>query len=60
MEIRILADNIRIKTMTTSKLRETFLVEKLFEKGQLNMIYSDTERAVIAGAIPPIRNWISE
>jgi len=52
MEIRYLADPERFVRMTTKELRETFLVKKLFEPGKLKMLYSDTERAVIAGAVP--------
>lgn len=52
MEIRYLADPERFPRMTTRELRETFLVEKLFEPGKLKMLYSDTERAVVAGVVP--------
>jgi len=52
MEIRYLADPERFVRMTTKELRETFLVKKLFEPGQLKMLYSDTERVVVAGAVP--------
>jgi len=38
--------------MTTKELRETFLVKKLFQPGKLEMLYSDTERAVVAGVVP--------
>jgi 4-deoxy-L-threo-5-hexosulose-uronate ketol-isomerase len=52
MEIRYLADPKCFSRMTTEELRETFLVENLFAPGELNMIYCDTERAVVAGAVP--------
>lgn len=52
METRYLADPERFPRMTTRELRETFLVKKLFEPGTLKMLYSDTERAVVAGAVP--------
>jgi len=52
MEIRYLADPERFVRMTTKELRETFLVKKLFEPGKLKMLYSDTERAVVAGVVP--------
>jgi len=52
MKIRYLADPVRFARMTTRELRETFLVENLFRPGQLEMLYCDTERAVVAGAVP--------
>jgi 4-deoxy-L-threo-5-hexosulose-uronate ketol-isomerase len=52
MEIRYLADPERFPRMTTKELRKTFLVEKLFKPGKLEMLYSDTERAVVAGIVP--------
>jgi len=52
MEIRYLADPERFVRMTTKELRETFLVEYLFKPGKLKMLYSDTERAVVASAVP--------
>ena len=52
MEIRYLADPERFVRMTTKELRETFLVERLFKPGKLKMLYSDTERAVVAGIVP--------
>ncbi|MDD5582511.1 MAG: 5-dehydro-4-deoxy-D-glucuronate isomerase [Candidatus Marinimicrobia bacterium] len=52
MDVRVFADNIRIKQMDTQELRHVFLVEKLFQSGMVNLVYSDTERAIVGGAIP--------
>ncbi|MBN2600507.1 MAG: 5-dehydro-4-deoxy-D-glucuronate isomerase [Candidatus Marinimicrobia bacterium] len=52
MHVRYLADPERFPRMTTKELRETFLVKKLFQPGKLEMLYCDTERAVVAGAVP--------
>jgi len=52
MNVRYLADPERFQRMTTKELRETFLVKKLFQPGKLEMLYGDTERAVVAGAVP--------
>lgn len=52
MEIRVLADDVRIKRMDTRELREVFLVDTLFQAGKINVIYSDTERAIAGGAVP--------
>ena len=46
------------KRMTTSELRETFLVEPLFTAGELPLFYWETDRAVVGTAVPlkvPIR-----
>lgn len=52
MKTRILADKIRIKRMTTDELRDTFLLENMFIPGEVNLTYSDTERAVVGGIVP--------
>jgi 4-deoxy-L-threo-5-hexosulose-uronate ketol-isomerase len=52
MLTRILADKVRIKTMNTEELRETFLLEDMFIPGEVNLTYSDTERAVVGGIVP--------
>ncbi len=54
MKVRYLADPQRFPRMTTKELRETFLVENLFQAGRLEMLYSDTERAVVAGVVPTV------
>lgn len=54
MKVRYLADPQRFPRMTTKELRETFLVENLFQAGKLEMLYSDTERAVVAGIVPTV------
>lgn len=52
MDIRILADNIRVRNMATDELRQTFLIEDHFIPGKINLVYSDTERAIIGAAVP--------
>ena len=52
MKIRTLADNVRIKRMNTDELRETFLLKNMFVRGEVNLTYSDTERAVVGGVVP--------
>jgi len=40
------------KKMTTQELRQSFLIDDLFENGRLNLYYTDCDRAVIGGAVP--------
>ena len=52
MKLYQMADPIRYARMTTAELRETFLLEDLFQSGQLDLAYVDLERTVIGSAVP--------
>jgi 4-deoxy-L-threo-5-hexosulose-uronate ketol-isomerase len=52
MKILQMADAIRYRTMTTSELRGTFLVDDLFQPGEIAMTYVDIDRTVIGSAVP--------
>jgi len=52
MEIRYLADPIRFQRMTTTELRQNLLVEKLFHTGELRLVYSEIDRAIVGAAVP--------
>jgi 4-deoxy-L-threo-5-hexosulose-uronate ketol-isomerase len=52
MKIMQMADRIRFPQMNTDELRETFLVENLFQPGRIHMVYVDLDRAVIGSAVP--------
>lgn len=52
MKILQLADSIRYRTMTTQELRETFVIEDLFQASQISMTYVDLDRTVIGSAVP--------
>jgi 4-deoxy-L-threo-5-hexosulose-uronate ketol-isomerase len=52
MKILQMADAIRYRTMTTKELRETFLVDDLFQPGLIGLTYVDLDRAVIGSAVP--------
>jgi 4-deoxy-L-threo-5-hexosulose-uronate ketol-isomerase len=41
--------------MTTNELREAFLVD-LFEDGKINLLYCETERAIVGAAVPLSEN----
>lgn len=52
MEFRYAANPEDTKNYTTDKLRKEFLVESLFVKGEIKMVYSHHDRMVVGGAIP--------
>ncbi len=52
MKILQMPDAIRYPTMTTQQLRESFLLEDLFQPGQLQNVYVDLDRTVIGSAVP--------
>jgi 4-deoxy-L-threo-5-hexosulose-uronate ketol-isomerase len=52
MKIRSMADPVRYPTMTTGQIRETFLIESLYEPGNLRQVYVDLDRAVVGMAAP--------
>ncbi|WP_416148646.1 5-dehydro-4-deoxy-D-glucuronate isomerase [Salipaludibacillus sp. HK11] len=52
MEIRHATNPEDMKQYTTDKLRKEFLIESLFVKGELKMVYSHYDRVVVGGVIP--------
>ncbi|HTX41148.1 MAG TPA: 5-dehydro-4-deoxy-D-glucuronate isomerase [Acidobacteriaceae bacterium] len=52
MQTLLLADPVRYPRMTTAELRESFLLDNLFEPGQLRLAYVDLDRAVAGFAAP--------
>ena len=52
MKLLQMADPVRYPRMTTAEVRETFLLEDLFEAGKITVSYVDLDRAVIGGAVP--------
>lgn len=52
MEVRYLPDNTSYQRQTTEELRSSFLVQGLFKRGDVSMIYCDTDRAIAGGAVP--------
>jgi len=47
-----MADEVRYPRMTTAELRDTFLVEELFEPDRVQLAYVDLDRTVIGSAVP--------
>jgi 4-deoxy-L-threo-5-hexosulose-uronate ketol-isomerase len=52
MEVRYSPNAISYKRMTTGELRENFLIESLFQANEIQMVYSDADRAIIGSAVP--------
>jgi len=47
-----MADAVRYGLMNTDELRETFLLEGMFEPGEIECAYVDLDRTVIGSAVP--------
>lgn len=52
MKLYQMADAVRYSRMTTAELRETFLLEGLFQPGIIGFAYVDLDRTVIGSAVP--------
>ncbi len=52
MEMRYPSSPEAVKRYTTDQLRAEFLIEKLFEDGQIRMTYSHIDRIIVGGAAP--------
>jgi len=52
MDVRYLADQTRFERMNTNEVRDSFLVEDLFEAGAVQLVYSDVDRAIVGSAVP--------
>ena len=52
MEVRYTADQMRYEKMSTDELRKSFMLENIFKKGKINLVYTDADRAIIGAAIP--------
>lgn len=50
--MHILPDPVRTARMTTSELRESFLVEGLWQPGAVTLRLIDLDRVVVGGAVP--------
>jgi 4-deoxy-L-threo-5-hexosulose-uronate ketol-isomerase len=52
MRLYQMADAVRYGLMNTEELRETFLLEGMFEPGEIEFAYVDVDRTVIGSAVP--------
>jgi 4-deoxy-L-threo-5-hexosulose-uronate ketol-isomerase len=52
VQTRFLPSQTEYQTLTTDQLRAAVLVESLFAPGQLVLVYTDNDRAIIGSAVP--------
>jgi 4-deoxy-L-threo-5-hexosulose-uronate ketol-isomerase len=52
MKLLQMADPVRYARMTSAELRETFLLEGMFNPGKIEYAYVDADRAVVGSAVP--------
>jgi 4-deoxy-L-threo-5-hexosulose-uronate ketol-isomerase len=52
LKTHLLADPTRYPSMTTAQLRETFLLDSLYQPGALNLVYVDLDRTIAGVAAP--------
>jgi 4-deoxy-L-threo-5-hexosulose-uronate ketol-isomerase len=52
MKTVLMADPVRYPRMTTEELRGTFLLNELYEPGQIHLAYVDLDRTVVGFAAP--------
>lgn len=52
MEVRYSPDKEGFKKLTTEQLRKSFLIEGLFVKNKIPMVYSDVDRSITGSAVP--------
>jgi len=52
MEIRYTTDPESFRRMTSGELRKMFLADRLFQDGQMNLLYTDVDRAILGGITP--------
>ncbi len=48
------ADDISYKALDTTGLRDRFLIQDLFSEGQLQLSYTDLDRAIVGSAVPTV------
>ncbi len=52
IETRFAVSAREAKGYTTAELRDAFVMEGLFQKGELNLVYTHYDRMVVGGAVP--------
>lgn len=52
MDVRFLPNHEGYTRMTTAELRKAFVLDRLFTPGSIEMVYCDTDRAIVGGAVP--------
>lgn len=52
MDVRYSPDANSFRKMTTDELRNTFLIESLFQQNEIPLVYSDIDRSITGSAVP--------
>ncbi len=52
MELRTASSPRDVKNYTTERLREEFLVDDLFKRGEIKLVYSHIDRIIFGSAVP--------
>jgi 4-deoxy-L-threo-5-hexosulose-uronate ketol-isomerase len=52
MEVRYSPDEKGFKRMTTTEMRDAFLIDTLFAVNEIPMVYSDIDRSITGSAVP--------
>jgi 4-deoxy-L-threo-5-hexosulose-uronate ketol-isomerase len=52
MEVRYPAHPAEFKTYDTARLRQDYLIEQVFEVGEMKLVYSHVDRIIIGGVCP--------
>lgn len=52
MDVRYTVGKNEYKRMTTAELRNAFLVDSLFKKGEIELVYCEVERGILGSAVP--------
>ena len=55
-EVRYASHPADAKNYDTKRLREEFLVERVFVENEINMVYSMYDRLIVGGAFPAIQS----
>ena len=51
-EVRYASNPVDAKSYDTARLRKDFLIENVFVKNEVNMVYSMYDRMIVGGAMP--------
>ena len=52
MQTRLSPSKTEYPNLSTEQLRAAFLLESLFAPGQVELVYTDADRAIVGSAVP--------
>ncbi len=52
MKVVYIPDPVHYQRMTTSEIRESFLIHDLFQPDEISMLYLDVDRAIVGSIVP--------